>query len=67
MYFAELDENNIVIRVIVANSKEWCEQRLGGIWVQAHEPLDAGIGYTYEESTDTFIAPVFEEEVVTEE
>jgi hypothetical protein len=32
-YFAEIDSNNIVQRVIVAKSQEWCEQHLGGIVV----------------------------------
>ena len=60
MYFAELDENNIVIRVIVVDSKEWCEKNLGGVWVKAHEPLDAGIGFTYDEVEDKFVAPIVE-------
>jgi hypothetical protein len=57
MYFAELDENNIVKRVIVVDSKEWCEKNLGGVWVKAHEPLDAGIGFTYDKDRDAFIPP----------
>lgn len=61
-HFAELDQNNIVLRVIVADTKEWCEQNLGGTWVQTSyntmlgehklggEPLYknfAGIGYHF--------------------
>jgi hypothetical protein len=61
--YAELNSENTVLRVINADSKEWCEENLGGIWVKAHYPLDAAIGYTYEPSTDTFIAPVQEEVV----
>jgi hypothetical protein len=57
MYFAKLNESNIVETIIVADSKEWCEQNLGGMWVRAHEPLDAGINYTYNESKDVFIPP----------
>ena len=33
-HFAELDSNNVVLRVIVADTKEWCEENLGGTWVQ---------------------------------
>jgi hypothetical protein len=33
-HFAELDFDNKVIRVVVAETKEWCEQNLGGVWVQ---------------------------------
>jgi hypothetical protein len=54
-YFAELDNNNIVKRVIVADSKEWCEQGLGGIWVNAQEPLIAGVGMQYNENDNSFI------------
>jgi len=62
-HFAQVDENNIVTQVIVADTKEWCEQNLGGTWVQTsyntlggeHKlggtPLHknyAGIGYTWD-------------------
>lgn len=33
-HFAEIDNNNIVIQVIVADNKEWCENNLGGTWIQ---------------------------------
>lgn len=33
-HFAEIDDNNVVLRVVVADNKEWCEQNLGGTWVQ---------------------------------
>jgi hypothetical protein len=62
-HFAELDKDSVVLRVIVADSKEWCETNLGGTWVQTsyntyggeHKlggtPLHknyAGIGYTFD-------------------
>jgi hypothetical protein len=62
-HFAELDKDNVVLRVIVADTKEWCENNLGGTWVQTsynthggeHKlggtPLHknyAGIGYTFD-------------------
>lgn len=40
-HFAEIDNNNIVLRVLVADNnlpnegKDWLEQNLGGTWVQA--------------------------------
>jgi hypothetical protein len=37
-YFAEIDTNNTVLRVIVANSLEWCESRLGGRWLETADP-----------------------------
>ena len=33
-HFAEIGEDNTVLRVIVADTKEWCENNLGGNWVQ---------------------------------
>jgi len=61
-HFAEIDADNIVLRVIVADTKEWCEQNLGGTWVQTSynthggqhpegRPLHqnyAGIGYHWD-------------------
>ena len=61
-HFAEVVDN-IVTRVIVADTKEWCEQNLGGTWVQTSyntqgnvhalggTPLHknyAGIGYSWD-------------------
>ena len=37
-YFAEIGANNIVQRVIVAHSQEWCEQTLGGRWIETADP-----------------------------
>lgn len=49
MYFAELDENKIVKRVIVAESLKWCEDNLGGTWIETFmdDPNHnyAGVGY----------------------
>jgi hypothetical protein len=70
-HFAKI-ENNIVQQIIVADSKEWCENNLNGIWIQTSyntqggvhllngTPLRknyAGIGYTYDPERDAFIAP----------
>lgn len=33
-YFAELDNQSTVIRVIVADDLEWCIENLGGEWVE---------------------------------
>ena len=71
-HFAQIDENNIVVQVIVADNQEWCETYLGGTWVQTsyntfageHKlggtPLRknyAGIGYIYDAERDAFIPP----------
>ena len=70
-HFAEVVDG-VVTRVIVADTKEWCEANLGGTWVQTSyntqggqhllggTPLRknyAGIGYTYDETRDAFIPP----------
>lgn len=61
-HFAEIGNDNIVVRVIVADDKEWCENSLGGTWVQTSynthgnehpegRPLHknyAGIGYHWD-------------------
>ena len=60
-HFAEVVDG-VVSRVIVADTKEWCETNLGGTWVQTSynthgnehpegRPLHknyAGIGYTWD-------------------
>jgi hypothetical protein len=67
-HFAEIDSNNKVIRVIVvadeheANGAQWCNSLLGGTWVQTSynnsiRKQYAGIGYTYDDEADVFVAP----------
>lgn len=66
--FAELDENNIVIRVLVGDNDlpnegyDWFVENLGGRWVQTSynhriRKNFAGVGYTYDEERDAFIEP----------
>jgi hypothetical protein len=69
-HFAELDENNIVIRVLVVSND--LEHRgadflandlgLGGNWIQTSyngniRKQYAGVGYNYDSVADVFIAP----------
>jgi hypothetical protein len=69
-HFAEIDENNIVLRVLVVSNdlehrgQEFLAQDLGfgGTWIQTSYNGNirknyAGIGYTYDEARDAFIAP----------
>lgn len=42
-HFAEIDDANKVIRVVVADTKEWCEQHLGGRWVQTSYNTEGGV------------------------
>jgi hypothetical protein len=71
-YFAQLDDNNIVTKVAVVQ-REFLEanpQRYTGRWVETFFDTEgktyAGIGFTYDEATQDFVAPVspdIEEEV----
>lgn len=69
-HWAELDENNTVIRVTVGDNNDpngdegyqWLVDNLGGRWVQTSYNNNfrvrfAGVGYTYDEQRDAFIPP----------
>ena len=67
-HFAELDENNIVIRVIrvydahEADGENWCHDFAGGRWKQTSYNNNirynyAGIGYVFDADADAFYAP----------
>jgi hypothetical protein len=71
-YFAQIDDNNVVTHVAVVQ-REFLEanpQRYEGRWVETFFDTAgkqyAGIGFTYDEVTEDFVAPVspvIEEEV----
>lgn len=67
-HWAEIDENNTVLRVVVGNNNHpdegysWIINNLGGRWVQTSYNKTirknyAGVGFTYDEQRDAFIAP----------
>jgi hypothetical protein len=63
-YFAQLDDNNVVTKVAVVQ-REFLEanpQRYTGRWVETFFDTDgktyAGIGFTYDEVSEDFVAPV---------
>jgi hypothetical protein len=69
-HWAELDENNKVIRVTVGDNNDpngdegyqWLIDNLGGTWVKTSYNANirynyAGIGFTYDPDADAFIAP----------
>ena len=64
-HFAEIDDNNIVTRVLVFNNNYTssdCTALLGGNWIQTSYNNNirknyAGIGYKYDSNLDAFIAP----------
>lgn len=70
-HWAELDKNNKVIRVLVGDNNDpngdegyqWLLDNLGGTWVKTSYNGNirynyAGIGYTYDQDADAFIAPM---------
>lgn len=65
-YFAQLDENNIVLRVAVTTSEFMGENpdRYPGRWVETFVNIPgktyAGVDYVYDEETDDFVAPAQE-------
>jgi hypothetical protein len=69
-HWAELNENNIVLRVTVGDNNDpagdegyqWLIDNLGGTWVKTSYNGNirknyAGIGYTYDQTRDAFIPP----------
>ena len=69
-HWAELDENNVVLRVLVGDNNDpngdegyqWLLDNLGGTWVKTSYNATirknfAGIGYYYDEALDAFIPP----------
>ena len=69
-HWAEIDLENKVIRVTVGDNNDpagdegyqWLMDNLGGTWIKTSYNGNirfnfAGIGYTYDEARDAFIAP----------
>lgn len=69
-HWAELDQDNKVIRVLVGDNNDpagdegysWLVDNLGGVWVKTSYNATirknyAGIGFTYDAERDAFIAP----------
>jgi hypothetical protein len=69
-HWAEIDNHNKVVRVLVGDNNDpagdegyqWLIDNLGGTWIKTSyngtvRKNYAGIGYTYDEIRDAFIAP----------
>ncbi len=65
-FFAQLDENNVVIDVhcVTQEFLEANPERYPGTWVETFFDTNgktyAGVGYTYDETTQDFTAPIIE-------
>jgi hypothetical protein len=67
-YFAQLDSNNIVTQVIVADQA--FIDSIGGTWVETFMDATkkyAGIGDTYDATRDAFISPKCHDEATLDE
>ena len=71
-HYAELDDNNVVLRVIVVDEDHeprgvrFCKKLFGGNWLMTSytgriRGCFAGVGYTYDPDADAFVPPVEEE------
>lgn len=64
-YFAELDANSLVTRVVVCDDPQWLETRLGGIWIETADPYSpnaqevayCGPGYGHDPEWGVRFAP----------
>ena len=69
-HWAEIDNNNIVLRVTVGDNNDptgdegyqWLIDNLGGTWIKTSynsniRGIYAGIGYTYNPDEDIFVTP----------
>jgi hypothetical protein len=69
-YWAEIDENNIVLRVLIGDDNDpngdegyqWLIDNVGGTWIKTSyngsiRKNYGGIGFTYDEIRDAFIPP----------
>jgi hypothetical protein len=69
-HFAEIDSNNLVVRVLVTDNNDpngdegyaWLVENLGGTWIQTSYNSNfrkqfAGIDFSYDAQADVFIQP----------
>lgn len=77
-HWAEIDKDNKVLRVLVGDDsmtnegQDWLIDNLGGTWVKTSyngkiRKNFAGIGYTFDEVRDAFIAPKCHNQAVLDE
>jgi hypothetical protein len=62
IYAAEINYENVVVRVIAATTLIWCTQNLGGVWLETWKDGSrrgkfAGPGDIYDADADEFVSP----------
>lgn len=59
-YFAQLNNQGVVERVIVADSLDWCVKNLGGDWMETFmdnpDKNYAGRGHKYDSTLSNFVS-----------
>jgi len=66
-FFAQINDNNVVtnVRCVTKEFLEANPERYPGVWVETFFDTEgktyAGIGFTYDEASQDFVAPVVEE------
>jgi hypothetical protein len=77
-HWAEIDENNIVLRITVGDNNEpdegyqWLIDNLGGTWIKTSYNANirknfASVGGSYNETLDAFVPPKCHEEATLNE
>ena len=77
-HWAEIDENNIVLRITVGDNNEpdegyqWLIDNLGGTWIKTSYNVNirknfASVGGSYNETLDAFVPPKCHEEATLNE
>jgi len=79
-HWAELDENNVIVRVLVGDNNDpagdeghsWLIDNLGGTWIKTSyngtiRKNFAGIGYFYDSEMDAFIQPKCHDDAILDE
>ncbi len=79
-HWAEINEENLVIRVLVGDNNDpagdegfqWLVDNLGGTWIQTSyngtiRKNYAGVGYLFDEERDAFIPPKCHEDATLDE
>jgi len=65
-YWAEIDSNNEVLRVVVCDTLEWLQDNLGGTWIETCDPYSeqkggcvryCGCGWKYDPDRPEKFAP----------
>jgi hypothetical protein len=66
--FAKINENNTVVDVVVADSKQWCIDNLGGTWIETNDDNFPSKGFIYDVDAQIFIdTPTLNKALVEEQ